>query len=125
MLIQSNSKLIKNISVLKDTTIVYAYPLKGNEAVIGKNLAFIAAQKGNVLKVKKNMTPIFQGPVNLVQGGTGFISRIPVILEDGTYWGQISIVINGEELMKETGLYEKDSKRDFFYNRYRLQQPKD
>ncbi len=112
LLFPSTNKLIKNIGVLKDTTIIWVYPLNGNESAIGRNLSDVPEQRDSVLKTKKNLTSDFQGPVNLIQGGNGFISRIPVTLENGTYWGQLSIVIDGEELMNETGLKEKDNNID-------------
>lgn len=108
-LIDANDKLVKNISILKDTTIIWAYPLKGNEKAIGKNIAEIPEQRESVLKTKNYLKPVFQGPVNLIQGGSGFISRIPVTIKDGTYWGQISLVIDGEELLKESGFYEDEN----------------
>lgn len=108
-LIDPNDKLIRNLSILKDTTIISAYPLNGNEKAIGKNLLDIPEQRDGVLKVKNNLKPIFTGPVNLVQGGSGFISRIPIIMEDGSYWGQLGIVINGDELLKQAGLLEKNT----------------
>lgn len=111
-LIDPNDKLIKNISILKNTTIVWVYPLKGNENAIGKNLAEIPEQREMVLKAKNNLRPVFQGPIKLIQGGIGFISRIPITSSDGKYWGQMSVVILGDELMKEAGLDEKENDLD-------------
>lgn len=108
-LIDPNDRLLRNLTILKDTTITFAYPFEGNSTIIGKNLADVPEQKESVLKVKSTLKPSFSGPINLLQGGTGFIARLPITLEDGTYWGQVSVVINGEELLKQSGLMETES----------------
>lgn len=100
-LIDKNDRMIKNISVLKDTTIVWTYPQTGNKSAIGKDLLKIPDQRESVLFAKNKGIVVFQGPVNLIQGGVGFISRIPAFDKQNKYWGQVSIVISGEELEKE------------------------
>ncbi len=89
---------IKNIAVLEDTTIKFNYPFEGNESSIGIDLALIDGQKQDVLYVKEQLKPVFVGPVDLVQGGSAFILRIPV-LDDNDYWGQISVVIDADMFM--------------------------
>jgi diguanylate cyclase (GGDEF)-like protein len=92
-LIGTNFPMIRNVGIIEDTTIIWNYPLKGNEASIGVNLADIPAQRDKILSVKDNLSPVFQGPIDLVQGGQGFIARIPII-NSNAYWGQMSSVIN-------------------------------
>ena len=117
-LIDKKDKMIKNISVLKDTTIVWTYPQSGNKSAIGKDLSKVPIQRESVLFVKNKGTGVFQGPVNLVQGGIGFISRIPVYDNKNKYWGQVSIVINGEELKNELFNFQKDKElRISLYNK--------
>jgi len=94
-LMSEQGDFIRNIGIIEDTTIIWNYPLEGNESSIGVDLAAIEGQKDVVLNTKKTMQSIFQGPVNLVQGGVGFIARLP-LERNGTYWGQVSIVIDGE-----------------------------
>ncbi len=45
---------------------------------------------------------MFIGPVSLVQGGRGFIIRIPLVIDD-EYWGQISIVLDAERYFNIIG----------------------
>lgn len=92
---------IKSVATLKDTTIVRIYPLKGNESALGRDLSKITGQSEKVLKVKETGKPVFQGPVALVQGGIGYIARIPIIDRQNNYWGQVSIVIDGTKLEEE------------------------
>jgi diguanylate cyclase (GGDEF)-like protein len=104
-LLSKNQNYIRNIGVCKDTTIIWNYPRETNAAAIGVDLAKIEAQKDLVLKVKNEQISVLQGPVNLVQGGTGFIIRLPIVREDTGYWGQISIVLKGDKILEEISGY--------------------
>lgn len=86
-LLSKNENQIRNIGVCQDTTIIWNYPKEGNTAAIGVDLAKIESQKDLVLEVENELVPILQGPVELVQGGTGFIIRLPVVRKDTGYWG--------------------------------------
>lgn len=103
--------MIRNLTLLKGTTIVDVYPLEGNEKAIGVDLAGIPAQRDTVKKAMETRQPVIAGPVSLVQGGVGIISRIPIYLTprgklhgSGRYWGQASLVIMQESLFRETGI---------------------
>jgi putative nucleotidyltransferase with HDIG domain len=100
-LVDENETYIKNISTLEDTTIKFVYPIDNNESAIGLDLADMDLQKDSVLKVKESLKPTFQGPIDLVQGGTGFVARVPKINDSGDYEGQISLVISGETFLGE------------------------
>ena len=104
-LLSKNENQIRNIGVCQDTTIIWNYPKEGNTAAIGVDLAKVDSQKELVLKVKNEQVPIFQGPVELVQGGTGFIIRLPIVRKDSGYWGQISIVLKGDNIIEEINAY--------------------
>jgi diguanylate cyclase (GGDEF)-like protein len=103
-LFENEKTLIRNISIIEDTTIIWAYPSVGNEGAIGKNLALIPEQSDDVLLVKEKNTIIAIGPITLVQGGEGFIVRMPLIRE-GIYWGQMSIVIDANKFYEEIENY--------------------
>lgn len=108
-LLSKNENQIRNIGVSQDTTIIWNYPKEGNAAAIGVDLSKIESQKEKVLKVKNELVPILQGPVELVQGGNGFIIRLPVVREDTGYWGQISIVLKGDKIVEDINTYAKDA----------------
>lgn len=99
-LLSKQRTLIRNIGIIKDTTIHWNYPSKGNTSAIGIDLAEVDGQSEDVLHVKRTLEPMFIGPVNLVQGGTGFITRMPIIKEN-QYWGQISIVMDGNKFLNK------------------------
>ncbi|PKM53338.1 MAG: hypothetical protein CVV00_12790, partial [Firmicutes bacterium HGW-Firmicutes-5] len=108
-LLSKNENQIRNIGVCQDTTIIWNYPKEGNTAAIGVDLAKVDSQKELVLKVKNELVPILQGPVELVQGGTGFIIRLPIVRKDTGYWGQISIVLKGDKIMEAISGYAEDA----------------
>ena len=108
-LLSKNENQIRNIGVCQDTTIIWNYPKEGNTAAIGVDLAKVDSQKELVLKVKNELVPILQGPVDLVQGGTGFIIRLPIVRKDTRYWGQISIVLKGDKIMEAISGYAEDA----------------
>lgn len=117
-LIDRNDRMIKSISVIKDTTIVWTYPKNGNSSAIGRDLSKIPAQRDSVLLAKNKGITVFQGPVNLIQGGVGFIARIPAYDKSNKYWGQVSIVIDGLELQdRMSNLQKWSSLKIALYNK--------
>ncbi len=99
-LLSNQRTLIRNIGVIEDTTIIWNYPKEGNEKVIGIDLTTVPSQRNDILKVKNTLEPLLMGPVELVQGGIGFIARFPIMRED-KYWGQISIVLDGNRSLAQ------------------------
>lgn len=95
LLLENHESLIRNVGVLKDTTIIWNYPREGNARAIGVNLMELEDQKNSVLYTKIYLAPIFVGPVDLVQGGKGFIARLPILI-DQQYWGQMSVVLDAD-----------------------------
>lgn len=106
-LLSYEGSYVMSIATIQDTSIKYNYPYEENQVSIGVDLSTIESQKDDVLLVKNTLEPYFIGPVELVQGGQGFIVRIP-ILDGEEYWGQIAIVINAD-LFIQTISDEADS----------------
>ena len=107
-LLNSQMDLIHNVGILKDTTIMWNYPYEDNLDTIGVDLAKNEAQMAEVKIVKETLKPIFQGPVDLIQGGTGFILRYPILDDDNRYWGQASIVLKAEAFIDAIKSFEDD-----------------
>lgn len=109
---------IRNIGIAKDNVINLIYPLKGNEKALGLNYLENHKQRDAVLRAIKAKKTVVAGPVNLVQGGVGIISRTPIYLTppgqrigSGRYWGMASVVINMDPLFESAGvLNNKDLK---------------
>lgn len=103
-----NRAFIRNIGILKDTTIVYNYPREGNESAIGVDLAQVEGQRDVVLRTKNLLQPVFQGPLTLVQGGEAFIVRLPVLDDKDAYWGQVSVVLRADVMLNEISRFAKE-----------------
>ncbi|WP_170285840.1 diguanylate cyclase domain-containing protein [Propionivibrio limicola] len=84
---------IRNFSIAIGTRMTYVCPRAGNEQALGRDYRDIPAQWPAVRQAVENHQTVLTGPVNLVQGGTGLIYRVPVIVE-GKYWGLLSTVID-------------------------------
>jgi diguanylate cyclase (GGDEF)-like protein len=103
--------IIRNISILKGTVISFVYPRSGNESALGRDLAKVPAQSKDVLFVRDTGGTIVAGPIDLVQGGRGIVSRMAIFSQGGrgekTYWGQASIVIASDRLFAAAGTFSR------------------
>jgi signal transduction histidine kinase len=97
---------IQNLGLAKDNIISHIYPLQGNEQAMGLRYLDNEEQRPAVLRAIATKRTVIAGPVNLVQGGQGIISRIPIFLNDeaNTYWGITSIVVKVEPFFKKVGI---------------------
>lgn len=109
ILLLNSSDYIRNVGVIQDTTIIWNYPKSSNLSAIGVNLLDVESQRDLVLKVKEEFVPVLQGPVELVQGGKGFIVRLPIVREETGYWGQISVILKSDMIIKEINRYAKEA----------------
>lgn len=95
---------IRNIGLAPGNRIASIYPLEGNESAIGLYYPDIPAQWPAVQKAIERRATTMAGPVKLRQGGIGLISRTPVFLSDGAYWGVISLVLDVPGLLASAKL---------------------
>lgn len=101
---------LRNIAAAPDLIIEFMYPIKGNEKAIGLNYRELPQQIDDVLKAVETRQLILAGPLDLVQGGVGLISRIPVYLtnkdDEEYFWGITSAVIDIHLLYQNSGLLD-------------------
>ncbi len=100
----NSGRHLRNIGLAPTNVLTHVYPLKGNEQAIGLEYENHPAQWPAVKRAIESHNTVLAGPVKLVQGGTGLISRTPVFLEDDSYWGILSLVINIDSLLEAAGL---------------------
>lgn len=105
------SRHLRNIALAPDNVISFVYPLKGNEKALGLNYHNVPDQWPPVQRAMETGNTVVAGPVHLVQGGEGLISRTPVFRPNGEYWGIVSLIMDIEALFstldnaaRETGL---------------------
>lgn len=108
---QEESQL-RNIAGAPGLVISLMYPLEGNEKAIGLDYSKDEKQREAALRARETHQMILAGPVDLRQGGQGFIGRFPVFLNRGqpneTFWGVISAVIDMHKLYQDSGLLDEN-----------------
>lgn len=105
---------IRNIGLARDNVITHVYPMEGNEAAIGFRYAESREQWPAVSRAISTGNSVIAGPVNLVQGGRGLISRIPIYTDDAgkNYWGIASLVIDVDAFFDQVGLPDRELQGD-------------
>ena len=107
-----SDSLLRNIAVAPGLVVAYECPLKGNEKAIGLDYRKNDKQREAALRARDSGNVVLAGPVDLVQGGRGFIARLPVFVDGGgetrRFWGIVSAVIDLDALYRDAGLYARD-----------------
>jgi diguanylate cyclase (GGDEF)-like protein len=101
---------LRSIAAAPGLVISMTYPLEGNERAIGLDYRTNEAQRDAVLRARDSGKLVLAGPVELVQGGTGFVGRFPVFLDaqrGSHFWGVISAVVDAARLYAESGLLNR------------------
>ncbi|TAF98446.1 MAG: PAS domain S-box protein [Oscillatoriales cyanobacterium] len=108
---------IRNITLVKGTTIADIYPKDGNEKAIGVDLMTLPKQRQMVKDAIDTRKTLLAGPVQLLEGGVAFVSRSPIFLtppdaepETGVYWGLIGVILEKNVLLEEAGLNDPSAK---------------
>jgi diguanylate cyclase (GGDEF)-like protein len=102
---------LRLVAAAPNLVITMAYPMAGNEASIGLDYVLNVAQRDAVLQARDTGKLVLAGPVDLVQGGQGFVGRFPVFTgsgDDRHFWGIVSAVVDVERLYAESGLLSTD-----------------
>ncbi|WP_299643542.1 EAL domain-containing protein [Devosia sp.] len=105
-LFAENSEL-RNIAAAPDFVVTMTYPLAGNEKAIGLDYRANKPQHDAALRARDTGQLVLAGPVDLVQGGQGFIGRFPVFIDEAgsrRFWGIVSAVVDTARLYRESGL---------------------
>ena len=100
---------LRSIGVAPDLVIRFVYPKAGNETALGLDYRSNEAQREAVQRARDLGKLIVAGPVDLVQGGRGFIVRIPVFTgpidsQSRQFWGLVSAVIDQDKFYAASGL---------------------
>lgn len=105
--------IIGSMALAKDCIINSIYPTEGHEEAIGLNLLDHPERRKIVEKTIETQLTFVAGPVELVEGGTAFISYTPIFDKtsglENDFWGLTDIVINQNSLFNEAGLNDENS----------------
>jgi sensor domain CHASE-containing protein/CheY-like chemotaxis protein len=103
---------IRNVAAAPGMVITLVYPIEGNEAALGLDYRAHPAQSAAALRARDAGTMVLAGPVDLVQGGRGFVGRSPVHVDgpagEREFWGLVSTVIDEAALYESSGLLDPE-----------------
>jgi len=103
---------LRNIAGAPDLKVSLIYPVVGNEQSLGLDYTKNPAQRAAAFRARDTHSLVFAGPVDLVQGGTGFIGRFPVFIDNTfgpqSFWGLVSAVVDSQRLYADSGLLDRD-----------------
>ncbi len=111
-LMAGKGEFIRSVSIAPNDVVAMVYPLQGNETVMGLDFRLLPTQAQAVVEARMSRQITLDGPLTLVQGGTGLIARAPVFSNpplNSHYWGVCSVVIDLDQLiarMRSTELAE-------------------
>ncbi len=98
------------IAAAPDLLVRMVYPLEPNTAMLGLDYREALARLTPGSNRDLGATG-FAGPLELAQGGQGFIAMVPVFLDEGStrhFWGIATAVIEAEALYLSSGLSNPD-----------------
>lgn len=97
---------IRNVALAKDSVLSHIYPLEGNRKALGFRLLDSPQQRAAVVRTLESKHSLIAGPVDLIQGGRGFIGRIPVYLDEQRTrrWGLASVAMNVDAFFVAAGI---------------------
>jgi len=106
--------IIKNIALMKETTVIEVYPYEANVSLIGVDLGKIDGQKEAIFESIESKKMVSVGPIDLVQGGTGIINRMPIFNNKSqNYWGMLSVVLSMDDLLENSGFNSDENKINY------------
>ena len=101
---------LRNIAGAPGLVISLMYPMAGNEKALGLDYRTDEKQREPALRARDSRQLVLAGPVDLRQGGQGFIARFPVFINrdrpQETFWGIVAAVIDVHKLYRDSGLLD-------------------
>jgi len=103
---------VSHISLSPNGVISQVYPLEGNEKSVGFNQLADSAQNKEALRARDSGQMTLTGPVNLVQGGTGVVARLPIMVDEqgsSRFWGFGNVIIRVNRLLETANIQQLNS----------------
>ena len=99
---------ISALQLAKNGVVSHSWPLAGNEKVIGHDLLRDPQRNKEAFIAVTSHRLTLAGPIELLQGGTAIIGRLPIYLpqkdKEDYFWGFSSALISIPELLASSGL---------------------
>jgi len=110
-LIEENPS-IRSIGLAPNNILRAVFPFEPNQSAIGLNYRMNTAQWPAIRKAMMTREVVIAGPLELVQGGTALLIRIPVFpaafpgqpMDERSYWGVATLVLDQDGMMASAGI---------------------
>ena len=103
---------LRDVAAAPGLKVTMVYPVVGNEELLGMDYNTLEAQRTAVFRARDRRGLVLAGPVDLVQGGKGFVGRFPVFVTDvygrESFWGVVSAVVDAQRLYAYSGLLDPE-----------------
>ncbi len=112
----SRSGNLRNIGIAPNDVIEFVYPLQGNEEALGFDYRTVPEQWQAVQRARELKSIFITGPVELVQGGLGFMALNPIFTDppdNRKYWGTSGVIVDIDALFLNTGVKQLQQKYHF------------
>src|SRR3569833_1968950 len=105
-----DSTQLRDIAGAPDLKVTLLYPVKGNEKLLGMDYNKLDAQRTAIFTARDRRDLILAGPVDLEQGGKGFVGRLPDFVPTWSggerFWGVVSAVVDADMLYAYSGIVD-------------------
>jgi PAS domain S-box-containing protein len=105
--------IVSVVQLVPNGVVKYIYPMKGNEAAMNLNILDSKYLQEEAKKSVESQKIYFAGPLNLKQGGTAIVGRLP-IYNNNKFWGFSAVIIKLETLLKASGINSIDQSNYYF-----------
>jgi diguanylate cyclase (GGDEF)-like protein len=110
-LIEENPS-IRSIGLAPDNILRAVFPFAPNQTAIGLNYRMNTAQWPAIREAMMSRKVVIAGPLDLVQGGTALLIRIPVFpaafpgqpITERNYWGVATLVLDKDGMLAAAGI---------------------
>lgn len=108
----SRGARVRSLQLARGAVVTHVYPVDGNQAALGHDLLADPARRESVERTIRNKEFVLSGPVELRQGGTAVIGRLPIFLGEDpeTFWGLATVVIDLDHLLDEAAAINREDK---------------
>lgn len=110
--VMETSDVISVLELVPGGVIKYIYPLEGNESAMNYDIMADPTRSTDAQRAIDRGGVYFAGPLELKQGGTAIIGRLPIFQKD-FFWGFSAVIIAVDDLLEDIGL--TDPYMDQFY----------
>lgn len=101
----SSSRGVRALEVMPGGIVTHLYPREGNEDILGRNIYLHPSEevRADIQRCIETRRLTLTGPVELWQGGLGFIAR-QAVFDGDKVWGFVTTVIDLPTIFQESGL---------------------